>query len=510
MKLIAHSFGLLLILLVGCQAEFDHPLAQVNNQPIYSDSLAISTQIQLYELEFAHYSQSIEALKQVIASKNQDKTPRTLQFHLDAPEIPRFKLQGKPFWQKTSDKQTHRINLLCSYQSSNCARLVKSLNLLLPFLKGGYELNYFHNPQRFHKFSNRAALSELCLSSEKQKQTFRDYLWQQNGNLTPKILKAGLLQRGLLEADIQTCLNNKDKKRQIIASTQVLKENELQNKMSLWVNDQYISVNHWQSTLFAQLKPFLNVKKYTSQLTSISRKLLNDKQIWLDQDKQHSWISFENSNQLEDIRLHQAFVTPDNILLGWVYDITSEQALIFNNGQLLTLFTQQSNEDLQYAANSHSQSIPEKHEENDDVKIEVSKEFAQKTENEEEKQWASDAERHQARYESAVASVTPQPLSTSWVEEQLLRQSDLERQLNPTEHQVEGHSLLKLDKEDIDGFYQTLGMEPGDVIVRVNDQWIYEGNNPLWDLLQKEEKVTVSLIRKGLPVHLAFSKDAQQ
>ena len=45
---------------------------------------------------------------------------------------------------------------------------------------------------------------------------------------------------------------------------------------------------------------------------------------------------------------------------------------------------------------------------------------------------------------------------------------------------------------------------PGDVIMRVNDDWIHEESNTLFQSLANEEKVTISVMRKGLPVHLAF------
>ena len=501
-----------LALLSGCQSEIDQPLAHTNKDSIYTDTLPLSTQVQLYELAYSHYSQLISAVKTEISSRSASVSINPVQFHIAKPTPPKQKIEVKPFWVEEKGEKKQRIDLLCSYQSANCGRLITSLNQILPSLNGGYQFNYFHNPQRYHKFSNQAALAEMCLTSPKQKTAFRQYLWEQQGNLTPNIIRTGLLQRGLSSESIKTCFNNEDIKRQITTSVKELQEQGLSNKISLWINGEYVSVNHWRATLFASLKPLLDISQNKILFTALPANLLNSKQFWLDQNKNNSWVSFAPKSKLRDLRLNHPFVTPDNMMHGWVYEITNEQVVIFNHGKLLTLFKPNQIKTLNPTQTARapvpSNNLPRKTQtHNQTGETPPSQE---KTRQDSEKQWASDEERHQARYEKAVASISAQPLPSSWLDAQLARQQDLEKQLNPTEHEVEGHALLKLDQQNIDGFYQTLGMEPGDVIVRVNDQWIYEGNNPLWDLLQKEERVTVSLIRKGLPVHLAFSKDISQ
>jgi len=41
--------------------------------------------------------------------------------------------------------------------------------------------------------------------------------------------------------------------------------------------------------------------------------------------------------------------------------------------------------------------------------------------------------------------------------------------------------------------------------MRVNNQWVHEGENPLWDSLEKEKTVSVILMRKGHPIRYDYN-----
>lgn len=96
------------------------------------------------------------------------------------------------------------------------------------------------------------------------------------------------------------------------------------------------------------------------------------------------------------------------------------------------------------------------------------------------------------------------PLSRDWLDDQLLQQAELESHFKPAEHEVEGVRLSKLSGVGQSEFYQTLGLQEGDVLMRVNEQWVHESQNDLFTLLENAEQVSVVLVRKGLPVHLVY------
>ena len=45
--------------------------------------------------------------------------------------------------------------------------------------------------------------------------------------------------------------------------------------------------------------------------------------------------------------------------------------------------------------------------------------------------------------------------------------------------------------------YELLGIEPGDVLLGVNEQPIHEGDNPLWRALESEDEVRLRVMRRG-------------
>jgi type II secretory pathway component PulC len=62
---------------------------------------------------------------------------------------------------------------------------------------------------------------------------------------------------------------------------------------------------------------------------------------------------------------------------------------------------------------------------------------------------------------------------------------------------VDGYRLLQLRAVPPGSLYELLGLQAGDVIVAVNEQPIHEGDNPLWDALDREREVRVRVMRRG-------------
>jgi len=96
-------------------------------------------------------------------------------------------------------------------------------------------------------------------------------------------------------------------------------------------------------------------------------------------------------------------------------------------------------------------------------------------------------------------------LSQEWLQEQLINQIELEAHFHPAEHVVDGaYNLIKLKDTNEQAFYQTLGLEDGDVLMQVNGEWVHSGQNPLWDELARKEHVSLILMRKGYPVRYDY------
>ncbi len=76
---------------------------------------------------------------------------------------------------------------------------------------------------------------------------------------------------------------------------------------------------------------------------------------------------------------------------------------------------------------------------------------------------------------------------------------ELERQLGPTDLVLDGHRMLKLSGEEHTDVLARVGLEPGDGLMRVNDEWVYEGRNTLFEAIGHGLPVTVVVMRKGFP-----------
>lgn len=101
------------------------------------------------------------------------------------------------------------------------------------------------------------------------------------------------------------------------------------------------------------------------------------------------------------------------------------------------------------------------------------------------------------------------PLGQAWLEQQLQNRAALERKFVEAELEVDGHKLLRLEGIADSEFFAALGLEEGDVVVRVNDSWVHSGENQLWDALTSGQKVDVTFMRNGLPQRLQYVVEAK-
>jgi protein-disulfide isomerase/type II secretory pathway component PulC len=97
----------------------------------------------------------------------------------------------------------------------------------------------------------------------------------------------------------------------------------------------------------------------------------------------------------------------------------------------------------------------------------------------------------------ASPGAIPVYLDRETVRARLADRVALARELAPVAMTVDGYRLLQLRAVQPGSLYELLGLQAGDVIVAVNEQPIHEGDNPLWDALDREREVRVRVMRRG-------------
>jgi type II secretory pathway component PulC len=80
--------------------------------------------------------------------------------------------------------------------------------------------------------------------------------------------------------------------------------------------------------------------------------------------------------------------------------------------------------------------------------------------------------------------------------------------LEPVPMTAGGQRLMKLQVVAPGSLYELLGLQPGDVILGVNEQPVTETVNPLWDALQTQDEVRLRVMRRGgLARHYTYRFD---
>jgi hypothetical protein len=90
-------------------------------------------------------------------------------------------------------------------------------------------------------------------------------------------------------------------------------------------------------------------------------------------------------------------------------------------------------------------------------------------------------------------------LSRAEVDRALRERQRLERKLEASSGEFSGQRLLKIRKIDGDDFYSRLGLEERDVLLIVNGEFMTVENNTLWDAFETGDRVTILVMRRGLP-----------
>lgn len=490
--------------LMGCDSSLEsndrtpvqNTLLTVNNESLTQDDLPMADQLKLFNSEFQLHQLTLASLRETIEKKHLPSDH--LNWTVSSPIAPTISLNLEASWQTTiNENKQHNDNItfdiMCSYASRPCSDIMSAIEEFSLHTDLNIHIKFYDFWQPYHKNAQQAAAAVYC--SDKQAKTqLQKALWLRQGNIDMGQLTSNIdiyNHNTNKASSVYACMQSKETIGFLQNNHKALQAAGFRQTPSILVNGQYISRGSEVSQVFNSLYPHMNLAiEQGDRSVTWLQSWLGDSAIGTQPNKTNdnkNWAILEHQGQV--LRLEKG----SNITNMYLAQIKQDNIIIYKNGRLLSFGQAPSKALTQTVVETHTPSTQQTYSQTDASFDETETEIEQEAETD-----------HQARYENMVANIKPQSLPQAWLEEQLMRQGELEESLFHTDGKIEGKALVKLNKESIDEFYSSLGMMPGDVIMRVNDDWIHEESNTLFQSLANEEKVTISVMRKGLPVHLAF------
>jgi len=464
--------------------------AVIGKKEITLEELDTHIQLSLFNLEWQKYQLRKQTLNTLISQDMQTEMPSTevTTITLTPPTPPRINLPHNPRSIKGSERAPVSLAIFCSYQSSHCARLQPVLRQLEKTYQQSINLQFFDFPQKFHRYGKSAANAFHCAESldpsSTQRWAFQNSLYADVSQLNELRYRAIAEQLGFNDKSFSQCLDEKRYHDKISNDIEFATSLGLGNVPVVFINGLYIKgANAAQVYGFyieselqrlgqSYAEPTLPHSKLPMELvaTSVSNKQQESSAIISLKDIEHV-ASYKQGERL----------TPNVSLV----EIRKDHVIINNQGTL----------ELITIRNSKGHHI------SNSVKVSLTR--GQTVENRvppnDGKQELSEKKLSDQAPNRKLPPAGEMTLSREWLSSQLLNQTELAQHFHQAEHVVEGVHLLKLKDVDNQRFYTSLGLKSDDVIMRVNDQWVHEAQNPLWDSLEKNDLVNLIVMRKGLP-----------
>ena len=461
-------------------------VATLGNEQIKISELDEIIQLSLFDLEWRKYQLRKDMLKKMIDLRSQ-QTDKELNavVSLKPPKPPRINLNNAHRVIKGEKDAPLTLSVFCSYQSSHCARLQPILKSLSASYHNNLNFIFYDFPQGFHRYAKSAANSVLCsyefggeLGSDVW--AYQDALYADISQLNKERYLTIAEQLNFNKAEFESCLDDERHMPQVKADVDLAINLGLGNVPVVFINGLYVK----GPQTVAAYQYYIDQELNNLGLTLISNKpkrstlelVLMATTLSSNQSKSSALIQFKKGEQA------QVFSVGEYILDKVELVSIEEKGITLNNhGQIEFLPLQAS---VGHALN-----------ESFDVNSSQTLNEAESEVN------MAESEDYKRRELPVTGEMT---LSQDWLQMQLMNQGELEKRFYNAEHVVEGHHLIKLAGIDNDRFYTTLGIKSGDVLMRVNDQWVHEDQNPLWDSLAREQRVSIVLMRKGLPVRYDY------
>ncbi|HET9694398.1 MAG TPA: thioredoxin domain-containing protein [Steroidobacteraceae bacterium] len=419
----------------------------------------------LFELEYDRYLLRRESLEaQLLHAMTQRDTPlRAARILLEPPIAPLVELPGAPAALRPDRNAPVTVSVFCSFESPHCAAVQSSLADLVTLYPDSVRIAARDLPLSIHRNAGLAAEAARCAGRQGRYWTYHDLLWARGAPPAREALDAAAAAANLDRARFARCLDTHETAADVGADIALARRVGLDTVPAVLVNGRRIATPVTPDRLVwlveAELrrggvKQPVDAKPPTTTLPIVLRATI--------------------VGELPGLGL--ALIATDGSLR-----VVREGERVASNAILRRVGEQGA----ELLVDGRIAALP----------------FGSA-------QAESKTERVTPEAESSVPPVLPAArgampvyLDREAVRERMADRVELATHLKPVPMTVDGYRLLRLDDVPAGSLYELLGLQPGDVVVAVNERAIHEGDNPLWDALDREQEVRVRVMRRGGLAH---------
>ena len=446
----------------------DPIVARIGGRVITASQADATLQLALHDLAMQAYRlrrQTLEA--EVLRALQSDAAARrTAEILLVPPAPPRLTIEADPARTRPTEEVPVTLVAFCNFESPHCARLQITLSQVLPLFPGVVRYAERDLPLAFHRHAGKAGEAAHCASDQGAYWRFHDVLYATTGTPDRAGLDSAARSINIDMKRFAECLDGDWHAATVATDVALAKSLGLSVVPAVFVNGLYASPDVQPSDLIWLIERELAARGIASP-RRVDAEVV-------------STVPVELRGLLASSEAGQglALLAPS---------VDPEQTRVFREGDAIStglVLRRVTDRGIELVREGRIERLGW------DVPERLTKPTAAPP--------------------STAPVVTPHraiPVTLDR-DEVLARLSDriaLTDALQPVPMTTDGYRQLRVQTVAPGSLYELLGVQPGDVILSVNEQPVHEASNPLWDALEKEGEVRVRVIRSGgLAKHFTY------
>jgi protein-disulfide isomerase/type II secretory pathway component PulC len=449
-------------------------VATIGERELTSSEIDASIAGPLSEIDYQRYLLRRQAVESQLlrAITAPGATVRTARIVLEPPLPPAVELRGRPAATRPDGDAPVTVTVFCDFESPHCAVIQSTLADLLQLYPGSVRVAPRDLPLAIHPHAQEAAEAARCAGAQGRYWPYHDLLLARGVAPDRAELEAVAAAQGLNETEFRKCLDGHAQAAAVSADAALARELGLGAVPEILVNGRRATPPVGTAQLLWLVESELAAAGRSAPVQAnrgaTNRPLaLHGTVVGARPGLGLAVIGDRGSARPDAVYREGERPLPGTILRR----VLPDRVELLVDGGIETLALTKTEEGKPADAASSDASVP--------------------------------TEAAEPLSPSVLRGPTPMVvfLDRETVRERMADRVKLSALLKPVSMTVDGYRLLKLETVPAGSLYEVLGLQPGDVIVAVNEQPIHEGDNPLWDALDREDEVRVRVMRRGAIAH---------